>query len=201
MADPATVDSRIKTKRASNRHVLIMLDVQKNMLADPPMGVPNAQLMRSNIWQVLQAAREAQPPPLIVHIRNVGDAGEPDAPGTEGFELYFKTLPGEHVIDKVKNNAFTSVALGELIAEDAEIVVVGMQSDFCVRATCSSALGRGNDVLLIKGAHATYDRLEVLHGGGYTKAKQIESEIEAELEEAGVVLLDMKDVPGIFSDR
>ena len=29
---------------------------------------------------------------------------------------------------------------------------------------------------------------------------KIEREIEAELEEAGVVVLDMKDLPGIFAD-
>jgi hypothetical protein len=37
-------------------------------------------------------------------------------------------------------------------------------------------------------------------GGGITPAPTIEREIEAELEEAGVVVLDMKDMPGIFSD-
>lgn len=76
-----------------------------------------------------------------------------------------------------------------------------MQSDFCVRATCSAALGRGNEVLLIKDAHATYDRIEVWNGGSITPAEEIASEIEAELEEAGVILLEMKDVPGIFADR
>jgi len=114
--------------------------------------------------------------------------------------LIHKTLPNEHVLDKFKNNAFAGTRLGELIPTDAEMVVVGMQSDFCVRATCSAALGRGNDVLLIRGAHATYDRLEVWNGGGITPARIIESEIEAELEEAGVVLLDMKDLPKIFAD-
>jgi len=39
-----------------------------------------------------------------------------------------------------------------------------------------------------------------LHGGGITPAHKIEREIEAELEEAGVVVLDMKDLPGIFAD-
>jgi hypothetical protein len=37
-------------------------------------------------------------------------------------------------------------------------------------------------------------------GGGITPAHKIEREIEAELEEAGVVVLDMKDLPGIFAD-
>jgi Isochorismatase family len=104
----------------------------------------------------------------------------------------------------IENNAFSATRLGELVPTDAEIVVVGMQSDFCVRATCSAALGRGNQVLLIRGAHATYDRHEFWIGGGVTKpmtpAKDIEADIEAELEEAGVVVLDMKDIPGVFAD-
>ena len=37
-------------------------------------------------------------------------------------------------------------------------------------------------------------------GGGITPALKIEREIEAELEEAGVVVLDMKDLSGIFAD-
>ena len=37
-------------------------------------------------------------------------------------------------------------------------------------------------------------------GGGITPAHKIEREIEAELEEAGVVVLDMKDLPTIFAD-
>ena len=37
-------------------------------------------------------------------------------------------------------------------------------------------------------------------GGGITPARKIERETEAELEEAGVVVLDMKDLPVIFAD-
>lgn len=91
--------------------------------------------------------------------------------------------------------------MSEIVPSEAEIVVAGFQTDYSIRATCSAALGRGNEVLLIRGAHATYDRIEVLHGGGITPANRIEAEIEAELEEAGVHLLDMKDVEGIFENR
>lgn len=37
-------------------------------------------------------------------------------------------------------------------------------------------------------------------GGGIIPARRIEREIEAELEEAGVVVLDMNDLPKIFAD-
>ncbi|TFY56034.1 hypothetical protein EVJ58_g7879 [Rhodofomes roseus] len=92
-------------------------------------------------------------------------------------------------------------AIYRYFAPDAELVVVGLESDFCVRATCSAALARGNDVLLIRGAHATYDRIEYWDGGTSTPAEKVQREIEEELEEAGVVLLDMADLPSLFGDR
>ncbi|KAL0945331.1 hypothetical protein HGRIS_000829 [Hohenbuehelia grisea] len=183
------------------QHVLLLLDVQTAMLADPPKGVPDSQSVRENIQALLSAARAARPPPLIVHVRNCGDPGEPDETGTPGWQLAFPPAKHEIIVDKLKNNAFAGTKLGEIIRPDAEIVVAGMQSDFCVRATCSFALGRGNEVLLIRGAHATYDRIEVWYGGSITPAARIEAEIESELEEAGVILLDMKDIDGIFTDR
>ncbi|KAJ7082668.1 Isochorismatase-like protein [Mycena belliarum] len=183
------------------RRVLLLLDVQAGVLSDPPHGVPAARTLRHNIGAILAAARGAAHPPLIVHVRNAGDAGEPDAPHAPGWPLAHAPRPGEPVVDKRKNNAFAGTKLGDLIAPDAEIVIIGLQSDFSVRATCSAALGRGNEVLMIRGAHGTYDRLEVLYGGGITSAAQIEKEIEGELEEAGVNLLEMKDVSAIFDNR
>lgn len=186
---------------ATHHRVLLLLDVQVAMLSEPPIGVPAAAPVRANLAQILAHARAARPPPLIVHVRNSGDAGDADAPNTPGWELVFRPRAGEVVVDKRKNNAFAGTPLGALVAPAAEIVVAGFQTDFSIRATCSSALARGNEVILIRGAHATYDRIEVLHGGGITPASLIEAEIEAELEEAGVHLIEMKDVPGIFMDR
>ncbi|KAJ3549289.1 hypothetical protein NMY22_g954 [Coprinellus aureogranulatus] len=185
-----------------HKHVLLMLDMQKFMLEDEPVGVPAAKTVYQNLKQVLEVARSAEPhPPLIIHVRNTGDPGEPDEPGTPGWQLIFDPLPGEVVIDKRKNNAFAGTTLGNWIPTDAEIVVVGFQTDFSVRATCSAALGRGNEVILLREAHATFDRIEVLHGGGVTKASVIEAEIEEELSEAGTHILTLQDLPGIFVDR
>ncbi|KAG5649468.1 hypothetical protein H0H81_003652 [Sphagnurus paluster] len=185
----------------ASRRVLLLLDIQQSMLQPPPVGVPSSLAVRANLALVLAHARASYPPPLIVHVRNTGDAGDADAPHTPGWELIFPARPAELVLDKRKNNAFAGTRLGAVVPPDAEIVVAGFQTDYSIRATCSDALRRGNEVLLIRGAHATHDRIEVLHGGGVTPAARIEAEIEAELEEAGVHLLDMKDVPGIFTDR
>ncbi|KAJ8077628.1 hypothetical protein PM082_002061 [Marasmius tenuissimus] len=183
------------------RHVLLLLDIQRCNLSDPPVGVPDSQTLRENIYRVLSQARSSDPKPLIIHVRNAGDSGEPDEYGSKSWDLVWEVEEGEGIIDKRKNNAFAGTRLGEWVRDDAEIVVVGVMSDYSIRATCSTALGRGNEVLLIRGAHGTYDRVEVLYGGGVTPANNIETEIEEELEEAGVHVLEMKDITGIFTDR
>jgi hypothetical protein len=58
-------------------------------------------------------------------------------------------------------------------------------------------------VLLIRDAHCAYDRAAMYSGPHNVSipAKLIEREVEQELEDAGVILMDMEDVPGIFHDR
>ncbi|KAF7311747.1 Isochorismatase hydrolase [Mycena indigotica] len=234
----------------SRRRVLLCLDAQHAGLSPPPLGnpIPAAAAVLANLKHILATARAATHPPLIVHVRNAGDRGDPDEPAAPGWHLALAPLPGEVVVDKRKNNAFAGTRLADVVQEDAELVVVGLQTDFSLRASaypvflsryfsrtfplpgalaalvpppllmsarsspylafspflpspCSAALARGNSVLLIRGAHGTYDRVEILYGGGLTPAKQVEAEIEGELEEAGVHLLGMEDVPAIFDDR
>ena len=196
-------ESPSRSSFSSPRKVLLLVDVQVYVLADPPEGVPNAPLVKRNIEQILHTARSSQTPPRIIHIRNNGDVGDPDQPGTNGWQLALPTMQNEYIIDKLKNNAFAGTTLGSLVPETSDLVVVGMQSDFCIRATCSAALGRGNNVLLVEGAHATYDRPEDFSSGGpaiITPAARVEREIESELEEAGVVLIKMDDLPHLFTD-
>jgi len=181
---------------------LLLIDVQVNLLRDPEKGgVPSAHTIRQNIGRILTKARSEKHPPRTIHIRNSGEPGDPDEPNTPGWQLYFPPLPHELVIDKKKSNAFAGTQLGDLVPTHAEVIVVGMQSDYCVRATCSAALDRGNEVIMIRDAHATLDRNELWNGNRVTKSHVIEAEIEAELEEAGVNFLDMKDLPGLFTDR
>lgn len=198
LLDPSKCPARID----AHDRVLLLLDVQQCILAPPSKGgIPDAQHVHDNLEQILTTARKAKPPPLIVHVRNTGDVGDMDEPSTPGWQLIFPPLPNEIVIDKRKNNAFAGTNLGEIVSTEAEIIVVGFQTDFSIRATCSAALGRGNEVILVRGAHKTYPRIEVLHGGGVTAAEQVEAEIEAELSEAGVHLLEMQDIGDIFDGR
>ncbi len=164
-------------------HVLLLVDVQRNMLL-PPEPVPDAPLVSAAVAELLGRARTAGVP--VVHVRNNGGVGEPDETGTSGWELVHDVLAGEHVIDKFEPDAFVGTALADLVPDGAAIAVAGMQSDYCVRATALSALGRGHEVTLAGGAHATYD--------GDTPAAAISQDVESQLAEAGVAVVRYGEV-------
>ncbi|KAF8992375.1 Isochorismatase-like protein [Cyathus striatus] len=148
---PSSESQAINEIVSSSKRVLLLLDIQEAMLQPPPIGVPGSSTVLTNLAEIIAQARRASPPPLIVHVRNIGDSGDTDEPNTPGWQLIFPPEPTELVVDKLKNNAFTGTLLNDIIPHDAEIVVAGFQTDFSIRATCSAALGRGNEVLLIRG--------------------------------------------------
>src|ERR1035438_4613972 len=64
--------------------VLLLVDVQKNML-EPPEPVPDADAIGQAIKDLLGRARLTGT--TVIHIRNSGGDGDPDAPGTPGWDL------------------------------------------------------------------------------------------------------------------
>ncbi|MQA97106.1 MAG: isochorismatase family protein [Streptosporangiales bacterium] len=163
--------------------VLLMVDVQRNML-EAPTPVPEAETVSATIRQILERARESEA--VIVHIRNNGGEGDPDAPGTPGWELVHEVRDGEHVIDKNENDAFAGTKLDALIPEESDVVMVGMQSEFCIRATALAALRRDHRVTLVRGAHATYH--------GEVPAAETSRQIDLVLGAAGVEVTDPEKV-------
>lgn len=205
------------------------MDAQLYPLSPSPTGVPNAHSLLRTLSSLLNLARASPSPPLIIHTRNAGPPGEPDAPSSPLHALALAPVPpSEVVIDKSKgkNSAFAGTRLAEWVpaGENTTLIVCGVSSDYGVRATCSAALGRGNGVVLVRGAHATWDRVEYAAAaptqysnaptfpvggcvvaspvgmGMVTPAAQVEREVESELEEAGVLVVGLEEVPWIFRE-
>lgn len=158
--------------------VLLVVDVQADMLL-PPEAVPDAATVGPAIEQVLDQARAAGA--SVVHIRNTGGPGDPDEPGTPGWELVNQPADGEPVLDKTTGDAFASTDLADRLPQDAGVVLIGMQSEFCVRSTALGALDHGHQVTLVHGAHATYDA-------------GVAEQVETELADAGVTIVDLADL-------
>ncbi|MGP7999395.1 MAG: isochorismatase family protein [Streptosporangiaceae bacterium] len=167
----------------SNR-TLLLIDVQRNMLL-LPQPVPDAPAAGPKIAAILDRARRSGA--MVIHVRNNGGQHDPDAPRTSGWELIHDAAGHEAVVDKRTPNGFAGTELGSLLADADEVVIVGMQSEYCVRETSLAALQRGLAVLLVRGAHATY-------GDGKRTAAEIAAATEAELARAGARIVDVDDV-------
>ncbi|EIM90928.1 Isochorismatase hydrolase [Stereum hirsutum FP-91666 SS1] len=198
--------------------VLLVIDAQASNFLPPPLGVPDGAILLLALQRVLSIARAARDKPLIIHTTNPPDffssplahahtpLSSPPASLHIPYPLPLRPLPSEPVVSTPKNNAFSHTRLFSLIppGPNVLVVVVGCQTDFCIRATCSAALDRRNQVVLVRGAHGTYDRMDVPTPGGRrraavrSRAPVVQGEIEAELEEAGVVLVDVEDVEELF---
>ena len=159
---------------------LLLIDLQRNML-EPPAQIPGAARLIKLVNGLLERARAAGA--SVVHVRNNGAEEELDFPGTPGWELYHTPVEGEAIVDKFGMDAFVDTDLQELIPAGDEIVVAGLASDYCVRATALSALGRGYEVRLVRGAHGAYE-------ADGKSGETIEKEIEHELREAGVLIVE-----------
>lgn len=165
---------------------LILVDVQRNML-EGQGAVADAAGFRELLSGLLDAARDADA--AIVHVKNDGRTGDPDEPGTPGWELVFTPLPGEPVVRKDAANTFESnPALADVLRAMGvdTVVVAGLQSELCVQATALGALERGFDVIVPAGAHTTYD--------GSEPAADIVERVTLELVAAGVEVPELDEV-------
>ncbi|MGC9667171.1 isochorismatase family protein [Planosporangium sp. 12N6] len=162
---------------------LLLIDVQRNML-QPPEPVPAAAAVSASIGRLLDRVRSAGA--LVVHVRNNGAEGDPDAPGTRGWELVHEVRAGEWVVDKNEPDSFAGTPLADLVPASSRLVVAGMQSEYCVRETALGALRRGHRVTLARGAHATYDDGQ--------PAAVVAGQVEEELAGAGAAVVDADDV-------
>jgi nicotinamidase-related amidase len=167
-----------------SKRTLLLIDVQRNMLL-APQPVPDALAVGPRIAGILDQARRDGA--MVIHVRNNGGEDDPDAPGTTGWELIHDVAGHEAVVDKHTPNGFAGTELGSLLADAREVVIVGMQSEYCVRETSLAALQRGLAVSLVRGAHATY-------GDGKRTAAEISAATEDELAQAGARILDAGDV-------
>jgi nicotinamidase-related amidase len=112
----------------------------------------------SNINRVTGQARDLRHP--VVFIQHESPSG-PFRPGTAGWQLAagLSIEPHDHVVRKTATDSFHESGLGDLLRSlgATELVVCGIQSDFCVDSTARRALALGFDVRLVEDAHTTLD--------------------------------------------
>ncbi|MBQ8317731.1 MAG: cysteine hydrolase [Lachnospiraceae bacterium] len=81
--------------------------------------------------------------------------------GKEGFEIYdgFAPLDGEKIFDKTVNSSFKGTGLLEYLKDKGEdtIIVVGLQTDYCMDATIKCGFEHGFNMIVPEYTNSTFD--------------------------------------------
>jgi nicotinamidase-related amidase len=136
--------------------VLLVVDVQKALAGWGPYNYPE---LIKNISALLAKFRANKWP--VIFIQHDGETGSPFEPGTEGWEIVDEIAPkqGEPVIRKKFNSAFKDTRLSEEITKGGftTIIIVGMQTEYCIDTTVRVAFEKGFRIIVPEGTNTTFD--------------------------------------------
>ncbi|WP_332770515.1 isochorismatase family protein [Phenylobacterium sp.] len=137
------------------RAALLIIDAQIALL----QGAYLADDVVAAIDEALRRARDVKAP--VVYLRHCHASFAPMMKGAGTWEIDPRVAPqdGDVVIDKRASDGFWETAL-EATMRDLEVsrvVVAGLQTEFCVDATCRAALSKGFDITLVADGHTTGD--------------------------------------------
>lgn len=97
----------------------------------------------------------------VIYVRHDDGEGEALTKGTAGFEIYekFKPCEGERIFDKTVNSAFRDTGLLDYLLEKQEkdIIIVGLQTDYCIDATIKCGFEHGFHMIVPAYANTTID--------------------------------------------
>lgn len=135
-----------------NGRALLVVDLQQGVVE----GAHQRESVIQTVTELVARARDAQVP--VVWVQHHDDELTRDSPAWQWVEG-LGPAEGEPSVEKSYGDAFADTALERTLTDlgVAEIVLVGASSEQCIRCTMHSAVGRGYDVALVKGAHTTID--------------------------------------------
>jgi len=141
-----TLENRPKT-------ALIVLDVQTGVV----QGTHERDTVVANVGIVVEKARRDHVP--VVWVQH---SDENIARGSDNWQIVPELTPSEaepHV-EKHYADAFEETSLETVLAGlgVGRLVVVGAQTDECIRSTLHGAIVRGYDATLVSDAHTTEDQ-------------------------------------------
>ncbi len=140
-----TLDNRPNT-------ALLVIDVQNGVVA----GAHRRDEVVANVGSlVARARREGVPVVWVQH----SDANL--ARGSDDWRIVPELTPGqaEPLVEKNYGDSFEDTVLETVLSDlgVGRLVVVGAQTDACVRSTLHGAFARGYDATLVGDAHTTED--------------------------------------------
>jgi nicotinamidase-related amidase len=143
-----TLDNRPNT-------ALLIVDVQNGVVE----GNHERDAVVANIGSLVGKARREGVPVVWVQ-----DSDDHHPKGTDAWRIVPELTPddAEPLVEKIYPDSFEATTLESVLSDLAvgRLVVVGAQTDACIRSTLHGAFARGYDATLVSDAHTTEDQTE-----------------------------------------
>ncbi|MGX9758277.1 cysteine hydrolase family protein [Clostridioides difficile] len=138
--------------------VLLVVDTQKLITNEK---LYNFHEFVANVENLIDTARKNDIE--IIYIRHDDGAENELTKGNDGFEIYekFKPCNEEKIFDKKVNSPFKETGLLEYLISKSEkdIIVIGLQTDYCIDATIKCGFEHGFNIIVPAYANTTVDNL------------------------------------------
>lgn len=140
-----------------NKTALLIIDVQVAMFSYENATLFKGKEVLTNIKRIVDSARKVQMP--VIFIQHTED--EEYTKGLPTWEICEEISPtsNEIVIEKSSCDSFHKTNLQKVLQEFEvkNLIIMGMQSEFCVDTTCRRAFSMGYSGILVQDAHSTFD--------------------------------------------
>ena len=133
---------------------LLVIDIQKGITDN---RLYNFESFIDNTKRIIDAARANQIE--VIYFQHDDGPGTGFSIGDEDFKIANQVTPmdEEKVFVKDINSCFGNEEFVDYIKNEDTLMVVGLQTNFCVDATVKSAFERGYKVIIPQGANSTFD--------------------------------------------
>ncbi len=136
--------------------VLLVVDTQKLITNEK---LYKFEEFKSNIKKLISTARENKIE--VIYVRHDDGADNELTKGTPGYKIYeeFQPADNELIFDKTINSSFKDTGLLEYLKkkEETEIIIVGLQTDYCIDATIKAGFEHGFKMIIPANANSTFD--------------------------------------------
>jgi len=163
---------------------LFVIDVQQGLFRKST-PIYQAEGLLENINLLVDRAHGDGVPVFYIQHSDTGTLVK----GSQDWQLHSRLLPlaTDYIIHKQHGNAFEETNLDEVLQSKniTTLVVTGLVSHGCVRATCIGARQLGYRVILVKDAHSNYSKqaAQIIDKWNQSLgAQQVELKLTSEIE-------------------
>lgn len=139
------------------RAALLVIDVQQGLF-QKLNPIYKADQLLANIRTLADRAHLARVP--VFYIQHSGDPAMPE--GLPGWQLHpsFQPQAADTLLSKQQDNAFKGTDLHQVLKSKNinTLIVTGLLTHACVKATCQGARQLGYEVFLVEDGHSSYSK-------------------------------------------